>query len=136
MKFFEVTAKCGHVGRGQFYTGLFYVRAEDGSAVAAIVRMMPRVKHDHKNAILAVIKVDYTAFRTGQLLHRANPYFNCHSVQEQRLRLAEIADGIQEETHSEYERRRQDDRLAKLEVLRRQYRKMNKYGDNDYDIGA
>jgi len=136
MEFFQVTAKCGHVGRGQFYMGLFYVRAENGCAAAAIVRYMPRVKHNHKDAILAVVKVGYEEYKTGQAATRKNPYFKCRSIQEQRACMEEIEESIHIETDSGERQRGREDRYAKLEAVRRAYRKANKYGYKNYDIGA
>jgi hypothetical protein len=136
MEFFEVTAKCGHVGKGQYYEGLFYVRAESGRAAAALVRQNPRVKHDHKDAILGVLKIGCMEFKLGQAAYRNNPYFNCHSVQDQRLHFEEIADKIVPESPHKRERCRREDRQAKFAALRKFSRKMNKYGYNNYDIGA
>ena len=137
MNFFEVTAKCGHVGKGQFYMGLFYVRADNGSAAAAIVRLMPRVKHHHKDAILAVVKIEYDAFKAGQAEYANNPYFKCRNKQEQQSCLTDIESGIHSETnHGKRELRDNTDRQARLWVMRRHDRKQNKYGYNNYDIGA
>ena len=136
MAFFEVTAKCGHVGKEQYYEGRFYVQTESGSAAAALVRKNPRVKHDHKDAILGVQKIGYAEFKLGQAAYRANPYFRCHCVQDQRLYFEEIAENIVPEARHIRERRGRDDRQAKLSALRKFNRKMNKYGHNNYDIGA
>ncbi len=135
MEFYEVAAKCGHVGKDRYYKGMFYVMAESGSAAAAMVRMKPRVKHHHKDAILSVAKVGLTEFQEGQAAYNANPYFNCHSRQEQRLHENELSGCVYAETGFGKSGRRDDaDRQAKLEAMRRFLRKMNKYGD--YDLGA
>jgi len=84
MEFFEVTAKCGHVGRGQYYEGRFFVRADSGRMAAALVRQKPRVKRDHKDAIQSVVKIDYAEFKAGQATYCANPYFSCCSIQIRR----------------------------------------------------
>lgn len=136
MNFFEVTAKCGHVGKGNFYMGLFYVRAESGSAAAALVRQKPRVKHNHKDAILSVANICYNEYAAGQAAYRANPYFNCKSKQEQRIYEAEISADIHIETgFGKREKRDDTDRQAKLKAMRRFSRKMDKHSYN-YDIGA
>lgn len=137
MEFFEVTAKCGHVGKGQYFMGVFYVRAESGSEAAAIVRLKSRVKHDHKDAILNVIKIGYVDFKLGQANYRSNPYYHCKNVQEQRLCIDVIENNIMPESRYDVVRRNQDDRRAKLMAIHKQIRKMNKYcGNNYYDIGA
>lgn len=134
MEYFKVTAKCGHVGRDQYYKGMFFIRAESGSEAAAIARWIPRVKHHHKDAILSVEKTGYAEFKAGQTISHDNPYFNCHSRQEQGLFSADIAGNIHSETNScKNERRDGTDRQAKLEAKRRDLRKSIKYGYN-YDI--
>jgi hypothetical protein len=134
MGFYEVTAKCGHVGKRRYYRGLFYVRAEDGRSAAAIVRMLPRVKHNRKDAIIAVVEVDYVAYKKGNATHRLNPYFCCRSNQEMRLILAKIEEDIYCETEINSEEEHiLSDRLAKRIALLRYYRKMDKYY---HDIGA
>jgi hypothetical protein len=132
MEFYKVVAKCGHVGKGKYYEGAFYVRAEDGRSAAALVRQKPRVKHDHKDAILNVAKIDYKAFKAGQAEYRENPYFKCHNTQEQRMCFADILDNIKYDNHSESKIKKSIDRLAKLEIIRKLERKMNKYGEKNY----
>jgi hypothetical protein len=135
MGFFEVTAKCGHVGKGQYYKAKFYVKAENGKEAAAFVRTLPRVKHDHKDAIIAVGKVDYTAFKEGNTAKRLNPYFNCCNKQEQELFLTKIEGDIHYETDAgKSERYISSDRRAKRKAVLRYYRKMDKY--SVYNIGA
>jgi hypothetical protein len=132
MNYFEVTAKCGHVGRDSFYKGLFYVQAENGSEAALKVRYLPRVKHDHKDAILSVSKISFDEFKVGQAAHKENPFFSCSSVQEQREFAEEIAESVHLETGFkagfEKGRNRDDDgRRSKQEIMRRLFRKSNKF---------
>jgi hypothetical protein len=135
MGFFEVMAKCGHVGVGRYYRATFYVQAENGKAAAALVRTLPRVKHDHKDAIIAVTKVDYAVFQEGNTEHHADSYFNCRNKQEQSLFLAKIEENIHYETDIDKgERRDSSDRRAKRKAMHRYYRKMDKY--SIYKIGA
>jgi len=137
MGFFEVTAKCGHVGRGQFYMGMFYVRAENGSEAAALVRQKPRVKHHHKDAILSVVNICYDEYIAGREVYKTNPYFNCKNRQEQRIHEGELSVDIYAETNfGKRERRDDSDRLARLKAERRFLRKMDKHGYIIYDLGA
>ena len=62
MAYFEVVAKCGHVGRHRYYRGVFFIEAEDGKAAAAKVRAFPRVKKEHKDAILECNKIEEAEF--------------------------------------------------------------------------
>lgn len=137
MEFYEVTAKCGHVGREQFYMGMFYVRAENGREAAMLVRQKPRVKHNHKDAILSLSSISYSEYLTGKAAYKANPYFSCKSKQEQRIYEDEISADIHIETSFVMHENRNDaDRKAKLTVMRRLLRKMDKHGFKDYYIGA
>jgi hypothetical protein len=138
MEFFEVAAKCGHVGKKRYYRGLFYVRAENGKAAAAIVRMMPRVKHNRKDAIIAVTKINYAVYKKGNAAHHQNPYFDCHNNQEMQLVFAEIAEDIYYETYeiniNKCKSHNISDRKAKRNAMLRYYRKMDKY--YGHNIGA
>ncbi len=130
MTFFKVIAKCGHVGRKYYYKGEFFVKAESGKMAAAIVRNAPRVKHHHKDAILDVIKIGYEDYVGGKITYSVNPYFNCHSRQQQKYFLYEIQDSIFfEETKNFFSTERRKDRLVKLKILKKLERKAIKYGE-------
>lgn len=75
--YFEVVAKCGHVGRRFYYRGVFYIAAEDGKAAAKAVRELPRVKHDHRDAILQVTRVSEEEYLEGWVRYANDPYFRC-----------------------------------------------------------
>lgn len=83
MKYYKVTAKCGHVRKGFYYPGELFIKAENGRAAAKVARDMPRVKHDHKDAILNVVEIDLDTYLMGKEAARKNPYFFCESIQEQ-----------------------------------------------------
>ena len=117
MNYFEVTAKCGHVGKGQYYKALFYVRAKNGKDATVIVRKRPHVKHDHKDAILAVVEVDYAAYTEGRKEYWKAPYFKCRNKQEQRLILPEVVHDIHCERDSV--KQKVSGRKAKLVVMLR-----------------
>jgi hypothetical protein len=129
MGYFQVKAKCGHVGREMYYEGAFYVKANNGRAAAAVVRMKPRVKHDHKDAILAVAEVEYGEFKAGQASNRNNPYFQCRNKQTQLAYMANIEGDLRPETNAD-ERLQRDktDSLVKLCVISKYERKNKKYG--------
>lgn len=83
--YFEVVAKCGHVGRRFYYRGVFYIAAEDGKAAAKAVREFPRVKHDHRDAILQVTRVSEEEYLEGWVRYANDPYFRCKNIQEQGI---------------------------------------------------
>jgi hypothetical protein len=135
MQFYEVEAKCGHVGKNYYYRGLFYVRARDKKEAAAMARNIPRVKHDNKFAILNTRVIDYAAFMSGQALQRTNPYFRCKNIQDQKLILPYIENEIFPETVPDYKTKHSnDDRKSKQKIMRRTFRKAEKYGIYDFVV--
>lgn len=112
-KFYAVTAKCGHVGRHQYYEGTFYERAFDAKDAAAIVRNRPRVKHDHKDAILWIEEISYEAFKAGQEEFKNNPYHSCESKWQQKLVWDKIAPLLRPETDMQHLHRLSDRRSDK-----------------------
>lgn len=84
MHYFEVLAKCGHVGKKNYVIKRFAVLAESAKEAAYIVRYLPRVKHDHNDAIIDVREID--AERRNEILNinRQDPYFRCKNIQDQR----------------------------------------------------
>ena len=73
-KYFEVNAKCGHVGRTNCIWIRFAVVAESRKDAAKRARMFGRVKHDHTNAIGYVKEIDFDSFFA---------YLHCKSKREQ-----------------------------------------------------
>ena len=145
MKYFEVVAKCGHVGRGYYYEGHFYIRAVDAKIAATMVKRKPRVKKNHEDAILRVREVDKHTYLQGLEEMKLNPYFHCRSKWEQNCFLDLIQDGIKPETDMQLAYRERyggyhKDRRDKGMSLRRKgirnpykYAKYNmKYNLNDY----
>ena len=103
MKYFEVTVKFGHVGKNKYYKGNIYLKAENGKEAASKARACPRVKHDHKDAILSVTELDYETFQKLWEQNENISYFSCYNVQEQRDCLCEIQDKIFQETRFDQE---------------------------------
>ena len=108
--YFEVVAKCGHVGRRFYYRGVFYIAAEDGKAAAKAVREFPRVKHDHRDAILQVTRVSEEEYLEGWVRYANDPYFRCKNIQEQGIYWEEISAHIYPEEN--FWRRRRSARTA------------------------
>lgn len=101
MRYFMVSAKCGHVGKGSYYKGNFFIEAESGKEAAKKVRYYPRVKHDHKDAILSVTELDYLNFLIGRVLEQKEPYYRCHSKQEQAVYWDRISKNVYADPHQE-----------------------------------
>lgn len=84
MGMYEVCAKCGHVGRNNYTDKIFAIKAESGKEAAAKTKLCPRVKHDHKDAIRYVREVDEARFCEIININKADPFFRCKNIQEQR----------------------------------------------------
>lgn len=85
MKYFIVTAKCGHVGKMNCIWIDFPVSAENKKEAAAKVRDFPRVKHHHKDYVKSVTEVSGEEYQEQKKRNDADPYLHCCNVQEQRL---------------------------------------------------
>lgn len=83
-KFYRVTCKCGHVGRDHYVRIDFPVNADSAKEAAAIARGIGRVKHHHKDAILACREIDFEEYEILQKMNARDPYLRCKNVQEQR----------------------------------------------------
>lgn len=103
MKYFKVTVKFGHVGKNNYYKGYLFINAESGKDAARIARYFPRVKHDHKDAILQVEKIDFQTFKSESKKNCALNYFKCYNVQKQREYFFEIEDSVYRENAVEQE---------------------------------
>ena len=84
MKYYEVTAKCGHVGKNNCIFITFACAAESGKEAAAKVRRYKRVKHDHKDAIRNVNEITFEDFMKLKAENDADPYLHCKNPQEQK----------------------------------------------------
>lgn len=94
MRYFKITAKCGHVGKNNYYKGTLFFKAESAKQAAKDARNCPRVKHDRKDAILEVVEIDFETFEMGRKRNNSIHYYTCDNVQDQRKYLSEIEDDI------------------------------------------
>ena len=131
--YYEVIAKCGHVGKKHYVPVKFAVIAEDGKEAAKMVRDFPRVKHDHKDAILNVNKIDYERFQEIVEMNRNDPYLKCHSRKEQNL-IVNLAERMVADLHNvkqAFDKQARKDRVAyklrKFKILEESSRKEDYY---------
>lgn len=101
MNYYLVLCKCGHVGRQYYMPIWFPIIADDGRQAAAIAREIPRVKHDHKDAILCCVKTDYDGFLEQIEINNNDPYLMCRSKHEQDLIMPLIAHRLVLDPHYE-----------------------------------
>ena len=74
IKYFQVTAKCGHVGKGNYFPVNFAVRADSASEAAQLAKRFPRVKKHLKDAILASVEISEEEYQALLDANRNNPY--------------------------------------------------------------
>lgn len=118
MRYYEVKAKCGHVGKNNYYLGTIYVCAEDGRKAAYMVRNCPRVKHDKKDAIISVLEISWDEWCEGNKLMHNSPYWMSENIQDQRQNCPNLDDFIFREEKGEMKK-------TKKHSLRKNY--------NEYD---
>ena len=83
MNYYLVLCKCGHVSRKYYMPIYFCVMAENSKEAAKIARDIPRVKRDHKDAILEVKKVCKEDYDIQNEKNNQDPYLLCKSKHDQ-----------------------------------------------------
>ena len=125
MKYYVVSAKCGHVGRYNYIIKKFYVKAECGEDAAKIVRDKPRVKHTRKDAIQSVDELTEEQYLQGIKEMNEDMYFQVQSKQQQikceAVNECEIFREVKEET-VKYKKSRMGQQL-RYEMLEKEWRK-------------
>ncbi|RIA77952.1 hypothetical protein EI71_00735 [Anaeroplasma bactoclasticum] len=111
IKYFAVEAKCGHVGRKNCIIITFPIVADDKKDAARIARKMPRVKHDHKDAILSVKQISEDEYLSLKEINSSDDYLRCESKQDQRMLCKNLDSRVIKDTYFEeveYKTNRQD----------------------------
>lgn len=132
-KYFMVIAKCGHVGRKNYIPVKFAVVAESGKEAAKKVRQFPRVKHDHKDAILDVRCITLEEFLEIKEINDNDPYLKCHSRQEQKL-IDNLEERLEDDLHSQkvkYDKQARLDRVA-YKIKKTKILEKFSWEDSDY----
>jgi hypothetical protein len=134
--FYAVTAKCGHSGLGKdYYVPITFAIISDSAPEAAeIGRNLPRVKHDHKDAILDVQLVNAATYIEIWNRNEQDPFLISHSIQEQRrlITIDEMLARAVKEVESDCENEKTEKRkyFAKKKELRNP-RKFCRYSEFD-----
>ena len=131
--YYEVIAKCGHVGKKHYVPIKFAVIAKDGKEAAKMVRQFPRVKHDHKDAILNVNKIDYERYLEIVEMNNNDPYLKCHSRQEQNL-IDNLEDRLEIDLHNQKVKYDKQARLQRVTYKIKKTKILEKFSweDSDY----
>lgn len=112
--YYEVIAKCGHVGRKHYVPIKFAVIAENGKEAAKIIRQFPRVKRNHKDAILSVNKISYERYLEIIEINHNDQYLKCHSKHEQKL-INDFEERLEDDFHDlevKYDKQARIDRVT------------------------
>ena len=120
--FFEVQAKCGHVGRNNYVVKKFYVKADSAKLAAKYIRRAPRVKHHHKDAIISVEQIGYEEYVQGVIKNQEDPYFNVYNTSDQKRVVVE--DILLEEDVGEEIVRQVHYKLKKWKIIEDEAKKM------------
>lgn len=93
-KYYAVTTKCGHVGKGKFYIVTFAVKALTKKEAAEKARWIPRVKHHCSDVILDIKEISYDAYELLREENNNNPYLRCNNPQDQRIMCPDIEEYV------------------------------------------
>lgn len=122
-KFFKAVCKCGHVGKQHYVPVQFAVCAESAKEAAKQARNFPRVKHDHKDAILKVIEISLDQFNELKEINNNDPYLKCHSRKEQNL-TCDLVDRLEIDHHNKRASYNKEDRIEKVKCKLKKYKAM------------
>ncbi len=125
IKYYKVVCKCGHVGKKHYIPVQFAVKAENGREAAKKARDFPRVKHQHKDAILDVVKLEYEEYLELLELNTNDSYLNCHSKQEQN-RLCDLTEIIKDDLHNDVKEIDKKTRLSRVRYIKRKFNLIEK----------
>lgn len=133
MKYYKVKVKCGHVRKSKYILKWIYVKAEDGKEAAKIARRKSRVKHNHKDAIKEVIKIDFEKYSLGLRAMEDDNYFQVHNKQDQiRLNAVKQEELIDEEVVKKFKKKSLGRRLREI-AIEKEWTDMKYRGYSDYE---
>ncbi len=89
-KMYAVDTKCGHVGNHRYMPITFPIKAHTAKEAAKIARTKPRVKHDHKDAILDVRQISMREFKDLSVINHNDKYLHLKSKYQQKIIETEI----------------------------------------------
>lgn len=82
MRYYLVTAKCGHVGKGKYYEVQFPIRSESKSEAAQYCLTKPKVKKQLHNAISSVEEITYEEYIEKAIALKEDLYIKAHTKRE------------------------------------------------------
>ena len=132
--YFKVVAKCGHVGRCNYVPIIFAVAAENGKEASKRVRAFPRVKHDHKDAILKCNKITLEEFLQIKEINNNDPYLHSKSKHEQNM-IRDLIYRLEEDHHHDKKTYSKEDRKQRVRYKLAKYKMLSDFVEmeNEYD---
>jgi len=126
LNYFKVVCKCGHVGRQHYVPIQFAVIAESKKEAARIAREFPRVKHQHKDAILNIYQISYEDYLELKEINNNDPYLHCHSKKEQNL-TCDLTGRIVDDLHNAKVTFNKEVRKARVAYIQKKQKIAEKY---------
>lgn len=114
--YYEVKAKCGHVGRNNYIIKTFAIIAESGKEAAVTCKWTPRVKHHDKKAIVEVKKINYEEYKQLKNKNDNDFYLKCKNIQQQRYN-CDLSNDILRESNSSEVFCKKDNRVERLKYM-------------------
>lgn len=129
--YYKVVAKCGHVGRCKYIPIIFAVVAENGKEASKLVRQYPRVKHNHKDAILRCDEITFEEFLQIKETNNNDPYLHCRNKQEQNM-FCDLQDRIEEDSYKNKSYKKED-RLSRVTYKLAKCKIINDFNKKEYE---
>lgn len=130
-QYYMVICKCGHVGRNYYIPITFAVIADSGKEAAKKAREFPRVKHQHKDAIIEVKKIDHARFMEINQENKNDPYLKCTSKNQQKIE-CDLSDRIIIDNHSAKLAYDKEKRKSKIKYKKKKEQAFLKNRNMDY----
>ena len=130
--YYKVVAKCGHVGKKHYIPVVFAVTAESGKEASKKVRNFPRVKHQHKDAILRCDKITLEEYLVIKEANNKDPYLKCKNKQQQRA-TCDLKDRLEVDHHNDKIKHNKVERLQRVNYKLAKYKLIADYSEGDYE---
>ena len=127
IKYYNVTAKCGHVGRENYIPISFAVKANSAKEASKRVRNFPRVKHDHKDAIISCKEINEEEFNNLVKINNNDSYLTCKSKREQKQTCDLINRLVLDTNYISFNKKRGEDKLQKISFKLKKFKEQSKY---------
>ena len=123
LKYYKVTAKCGHVGKSKYIPIEFPILALNGKEAAKICRNIPRVKHNHKDAILNCCEISYEEYLLLQFINSNDEYLKCNKKSEQS-KIEDLDKRMKDDMHNTKIKHDKKEREARVKRKLLKYKEM------------